>query len=334
MATDETDNIIVADPFDEDSAVSVPLTDSLASLRSSILQHQVENGRTYHSMSAGKYAYPNDSSESERLEIQHNVWLLTLQGALALCPKGDQAAKRVLDLGTGTGSWAIEYADAFPESEVIGVDLSPTQQHLVPVNCSFEIDDLEKDWTWSKPFDFIFSRVMAGSFQDYQAYITKAYNALEPGGWFEMQDIVLPYASDDGTLNPELELTRLGHLFCETSSIMGRPIDVPLKYKQMMEQAGFEGIVERHFKWPLSSWPKDAYYKEIGAWTFANLDSGLEGLTLAHFTRALKWTKEETMLFCSRVRAQLKDPRIHAHLPVVVVYGRKPESRPMEIQTH
>jgi hypothetical protein len=30
-----------------------PVTDSLASLRSSILQHQIENGRTYHSMSAG-----------------------------------------------------------------------------------------------------------------------------------------------------------------------------------------------------------------------------------------------------------------------------------------
>lgn len=209
--------------------------------------------------------------------------------------------------------------------QVIGVDLSPTQQQLVPANCSFEIDDLEKEWTWSKPFDFVFSRVMAGSFQDYQAYISKAYKALEPGGWFEMQDIVLPYASDDGTLNQESELAKLGNLFCETSSLMGRPIDVPLKYKAMMEKAGFENIVERRFKWPLNSWPKDAYYKEIGAWTFANLDGGLEGLTLALFTRALKWSKEETMLFCSKVRAQLKDPRIHAYLPVVVVYGKKPE---------
>ncbi|KAJ4090894.1 hypothetical protein NW761_007248 [Fusarium oxysporum] len=103
---------------DADSTISQPVTDSLASLRSSILQHQIENGRTYHSMSAGKYAYPNDQSENERLEIQHNVWLLTLRGSLALCPKGDEAAKRVLDVGTGTGCWAIEYADAFPQSEV------------------------------------------------------------------------------------------------------------------------------------------------------------------------------------------------------------------------
>jgi methylase of polypeptide subunit release factors len=34
--------------------------------------------------------------------------LLTLKGELALCPKA-HGAKRVLDLGTGTGIWAIEY---------------------------------------------------------------------------------------------------------------------------------------------------------------------------------------------------------------------------------
>ncbi|KAF4980048.1 hypothetical protein FZEAL_3910 [Fusarium zealandicum] len=328
MESQDPDNVLQADDFDSDSAFSVPVTDSLASLRSSIFQYQQENGRTYHAMSAGKYAFPNDQGESERLEIQHNAWLLTLRGSLALCPKGEKGAKRVLDLGTGTGSWAIEYADTFPESEVIGVDLSPTVPSFVPSNCSFEIDDLEKEWTWSKPFDFVFSRVMAGSFQDYDAYIEKAYNAVEPGGWFEMQDIVLPHTSDDNTLVPGTELYRLGHYFVETSAILGRPLDVPAQYKAMMEKAGFVDIEERHFKWPLNTWPKDPHYKEIGAWNFANLDSGLEGLTLALFTRALKWSKEETLVFCAGVRKQLRDLRIHAYLPVIVVYGKKPESAP------
>ena len=47
----------------------------------------------------------------------HNVWLLTLRGALALSPNVD-TARRVLDLGTGSGVWAIDYADTHPDAEV------------------------------------------------------------------------------------------------------------------------------------------------------------------------------------------------------------------------
>uniref|UniRef100_A0A0D2XYN2 Methyltransferase tdiE n=1 Tax=Fusarium oxysporum (strain Fo5176) TaxID=660025 RepID=A0A0D2XYN2_FUSOF len=158
---------------------------------------------------------------------------------------------------------------------------------------------------------------MAGSFEDYDAFISKAYKALEPEGWFEMQDIVLPYKSDDGTLHADLELAKLGHYFCEASKILGRSVEAPRHYKSMMQKAGFINIVERHFKWPLNEWAKDPYYKEIGAWSFANLDGGLEGLTLALFTRGMKWTKEETMTFCAEVRKHLRDPRIHAYLPVI-----------------
>lgn len=45
---------------------------------------------------------------------------------LYLAPIGEKAA-RILDLGTGTGIWAIEMGDKFPDSEIIGTDLSPVQ---------------------------------------------------------------------------------------------------------------------------------------------------------------------------------------------------------------
>lgn len=34
---------------------------------------------------------------------------------------------RVLDLGTGTGIWAIDFGDMYPSAEVLGIDISPIQ---------------------------------------------------------------------------------------------------------------------------------------------------------------------------------------------------------------
>ncbi|KAH9235540.1 hypothetical protein K456DRAFT_1834240 [Colletotrichum gloeosporioides 23] len=298
--------------------------ESLESIRSSVLRFHVENGRTYHAMSSGKYSFPNDEREAERLDLQHHMWILTLRGKLCLCPKGEEENKRVLDCGTGTGIWAMEYADAHPEAEVIGVDLSPMQPSWVPPNLSFELDDLEKDWTWSKPFDFIFGRVLAGSISSYPDFFAKAFAHLEPGGYLEMQDFALPYRCDDGTLPPSSPLHRLSTLFREGTAKAGRRMDLAPAYARMMEAAGFEGVTEWTSKWPMNRWPRDPHYKEIGMWTHANLDTGLEGLTLALFTRFLGWSRDETLAFCAEVRMALRDCRTHAYLPIYVVYGRKP----------
>lgn len=55
-----------------------------------------------------------------------------LDNKLGLAPPNNpnSKAKRVLDVGTGTGIWAIDYADEHPEAKVIGVDLSPIQPDL------------------------------------------------------------------------------------------------------------------------------------------------------------------------------------------------------------
>jgi len=160
---------------DGDSAFDEPI-ESTASLRSSIMQYHIENGRRYHAldMADGKYVLPNDEQEQDRLDILNHLFLLTFDGRNCICPKND-GARRVLDLGTGTGMWAIDYADAHPEAEVIGVDLSPIQSSFVPPNCAFEIDDLEKEWTWTKKFDFIFARGMATAFASWPELMRKAY---------------------------------------------------------------------------------------------------------------------------------------------------------------
>lgn len=64
-------------------------------------------------------------AELERIDIKHHVIMLLMGGNLHLAPIVDP--KTILDIGTGTGIWAMEMADRFPEATVIGTDLSPVQ---------------------------------------------------------------------------------------------------------------------------------------------------------------------------------------------------------------
>ena len=132
---------------DQDSTFGgdrVSLASSAQSLDSSVTAYQFEHGRRYHAYQAGSYSFPNDEQELNRMDIEHHNQRLQLDGKLHLCPLQDP--KEVLDIGCGTGIWAIDMADEYPACQILGIDLSPVQPDWIPPNCKFEVDDFELDW--------------------------------------------------------------------------------------------------------------------------------------------------------------------------------------------
>lgn len=69
------------------------------------------NGRRYHEgIGNGAYYLPQDAKEQGRLDLVHYIFLVLMQGKLHLAPIRKEDLKMVLDVGTGTGIWAIEFA--------------------------------------------------------------------------------------------------------------------------------------------------------------------------------------------------------------------------------
>jgi len=74
-----------------------------------------------------------------------------------------------------------DFAENYPNAQVIGTDLSPMQPRYVPPNVRFEIDNAEDEWMYGEnTFDFIHIRTLLGSIKDWDRLYRQAYRALKP----------------------------------------------------------------------------------------------------------------------------------------------------------
>ncbi|KAI1329044.1 S-adenosyl-L-methionine-dependent methyltransferase [Xylariaceae sp. FL0255] len=307
----------VDDHLDRDSdSMSISsgsIRSSTMSIDSTLYHFVEENGRTYHKYKQGRYFLPNDSLEQERLDLQHQLFCLTIGGKLNLCPL-PEGPMRVLDIATGTGIWAIEFATQYPESQVIGTDLSPIQPHYLPDNCRFEIDDAEDEWTYTEPFTFIHGRALLSCFDDPEKVVRQAYENLEPGGFLEFQDAFFPM---DWVGEPPTKtaLYRWNCLMSEGVKNLGRSWSNVVYYPRYFEAAGFENISEKRFFWPTSPWAKGKYFKTVAMYFQEDLLSGMEGISMKVLTAA-GMSIEEISALCEEVRKDLRNTDIHAYLTV------------------
>ncbi|KAL1851831.1 hypothetical protein Plec18170_006134 [Paecilomyces lecythidis] len=308
---------------ENDSTYGDELTTFTSSLTSSIMDYRNENGRRYHAYRDGRYLIPNDEEEKERLDMMHEMMLTLMRRKLFLAPLEDSVG-RVLDLGTGTGVWAMDFADQFPHAEVWGNDLSPIQPTYVPPNVKFIVDDFEDEWAYGdQKFDFIHARYLAVSVKDFAKLIRRCYENTVPGGWVEFQDWDCVIYSEDGST----EGTSIKQYYEAVLPIMRQTGVEPgpgPKLEGWFRDAGFEDIHVEKFLMPMGAWPKDKRLKTLGAWNLVTAQSGFEASAIAPLTRHGGWSKEEVKILVAKTINDARNPDIHGLFDFYVVYGRKP----------
>ncbi|KAI2641359.1 S-adenosyl-L-methionine-dependent methyltransferase [Hypomontagnella submonticulosa] len=264
---------------------------------------------------------PSVDDDSQTTDLQHQLFTLAIGNKLNIAPIPDNP-RRVLDIATGTGIWAIEFAIQHPESEVLGTDLSPIQPQYVPENCKFEIDDAEDEWTFNEPFDFIHGRALMSCFNDPAAVVRQAFENTAPGGMIEFQDALFPmnYIGDPPT---ESALYRWNEMMVEGVSRLGRSWSNVQNYNRYFQEAGFENIVEKRFYWPTSPWAKGRYFKTVAAYFQEDMLVGLEGMSLK-VLGVLGMTPDQIREFVEEVKNDFRNTNIHAYLTVTYIYGQKP----------
>ncbi|KAI0108007.1 S-adenosyl-L-methionine-dependent methyltransferase [Hypoxylon sp. NC0597] len=315
------------DQDDVDSALGDDASSIVHSITSSVLNYRTIQGRTFHSEKHNSiYFIPNDEQQLQSVDITHHYLTMLTGDKLFLAPIPDNV-QRVLDIGTGTGIWSIVFAEAYPNAEVIGTDLSPTQPLWVPPNVKFELDDCTQPWTWSADsFDFVHMRYLFGAISDWDELLRQAHRVARPGAWVQSCEPNVDIRCDDGTVAPDSAFVTFWNMLygraTEKLGVSFYPIDDDVQRKAF-EAAGFANIEVRDFKFPIGGWPADKRLAEIGQYVQLTMLNDIEGYTLLLWNMIMGENTPGYAEGLARMRKELRSKKMHGYMRCRYVYGQK-----------
>jgi SAM-dependent methyltransferase len=139
------------------------------------------------------YLLPKDLEEAHRLDFQHYAMRLAL-GKLTFAPVEEllRQGGQVLDVGCGTGRWAIDLAQLYPLTQITGLDLEVVKATTPPPNYRFVQGNLLKGLPFAdSTFVYTHQRFLVAAIplEQWPRVVHELYRVTAPGGWIELIEL-------------------------------------------------------------------------------------------------------------------------------------------------
>jgi ubiquinone/menaquinone biosynthesis C-methylase UbiE len=199
------------------------------------------------------YMFPKDDLEIDRLDLQHYVLRFMLHENY-LAPL--KTPGRILDVGCGTGRWAIEMAETFPKAEIVGLDIIKPNPDAIqrPSNVLFLRRDILKGLPFTDHiFDYVHMRFLIGALPstNFQSVINELCRVVRPGGWIELAEPGVLYNAGAG-------LETIWKWVLEFAQRKGIDLTASQRLHTSLKNAGFTNISKREVNFPVGDYAGQA----------------------------------------------------------------------------
>jgi SAM-dependent methyltransferase len=226
---------------------------------------------------------------------------------------------RVLDVGAGTGEFSAKVADAYPDAQVLGIELlAASVEHararhaaLAP-RLQFEVGDAFALAQPDDTFDLVANRHMVQSVPHVEKILAELVRVAKPGGHVHLlaEDYTMLHMMS-GPLDPDV-LWRKGPV--EYSERTGTDSRIGRRAWSLMRAAGLKDVRVDYVIVDTQRVPRRVFADIITAWR--------DGYTEALATR--EWPPAVVRQHFDEVIASILNPEHYAVWHVPIVSGVKP----------
>lgn len=270
-------------------------------------------------LAAMPYPLPKDTAEINRLDFQHYILRLGFRGNYG-APLAQP--RDILDVGCGSGRWAMEMASIFPTARVVGLDLVPPPMDDArtlgygldrrPDNYSYTPGNVLEGLPFpDAAFDFIHQRLLITAIpQDrWPHVIQELVRVTRPGGWVELAECGVPEGAPG--------LVSLWQTWITLTAKRGVDFTMGHSLGILLKNGGLAGVTQNSRYFPMG-----AYGGHVGRMSATDcmavgqaLRPGVVGAGIA--------TESEYDRLVHAAQEEFNRPRGSGVLPFYLAYGQR-----------